>query len=123
MRNAIRMFKLTRMTFADVKDEIFTKRNIDLPALTTGRWFESTQSELIQLDLDKSIKNDVEEWLGVGNVFSSGGKLVAEANLPVNNWLISKILSYGSKINVVSPKSLKDGVLASASEIFNMYHK
>ena len=123
MRNAFRMFKLTRITFADVKEELFTKRNIDVPALTTGRWFESSQSEFIQLELDKSIKNDVEEWLGVNNVFTSGGKLIAEANLPVNNWLTSKILSYGSKIKVLSPKSLKDGVLASASEIFNMYHK
>ena len=123
MRNAFRMFKLSRMTFADVKNEVFSKRKVDLSALTTGRWFSSYESELVRLELDKSIKSEVEEWLGVNNVFSLGGSLVAEANLPVNNWLISKILSFGAKVKVLAPKSLKDGVLVSASEIFNMYNR
>ena len=123
MRNAFRMFKLSRITFADVKDETFEKRRVDLSALTTGRWFENEESELVRLELDKSIKSDVEEWLGVNNVFLFGGKLIAEANLPVTNWLISKILGYGAKVKVLEPKSLKDGVLVSASEVFNLYRR
>lgn len=122
MRNAFRMFKLSRITFADVKDESFEKRNVDLSALTNGRWFENVESELVRLEIDKSVKAEVEEWLGVNGVFSSGGKLIAEATVPVNNWLISKILSFGAKVKVLAPTHLKDSVLVSASEIFNTYN-
>ncbi|MBQ7373978.1 MAG: YafY family transcriptional regulator [Clostridia bacterium] len=121
MRNAFRMFKLSRMTFADVKDETFEKRRVDLSALTTGRWFENLESELVRLQIEKSAKSEIEEWLGVNSVFSSSGQLIAEVSLPVNNWLISKILSFGSKVKVLAPASLKDGVLRSAKEVFNLY--
>jgi hypothetical protein len=36
---------------------------------------------------------------------------------------LSVLKKNGAKVKVLAPKSLKDGVLVSASEIFNMYNR
>ena len=121
MRSAFRMFKASRITFADVKGEPFEKRNVEVRSLTSGKWFENLPSEPIELEVDKLAKPDVEEWLGVGNVYKSGSKYLATATLPYDTWLVSKILSFSGRVKVISPEKLKKDVISAAQSVVNQY--
>ncbi len=121
LRKAFRMFKASRITFASLKEETFEKRPVEITSLTNGRWFENLPVEQITLGVSKAAKSEVEEWLGVNNVFTLDGKLVAQATLPYDDWLASKILSFGGKVSVIAPEKLKNDVLAMAQNVVGMY--
>ena len=121
LRNAFRMFKVSRISHATKKEEKFEKRKVEVTSLTGGRWFEKLESEKIELEVSKKIKSEIEEWLGVSNVFPLGGKLVAQTTLPIDEWLVSKILSFGGAVKVLSPIRLKEKVLTTAKAVTDMY--
>lgn len=121
LRNAFRMFKVSRISHATKKEEKFEKRKVEVTSLTGGRWFEKLESEKIELEVSKKIKSEIEEWLGVSNVFPLGGKLVAQTTLPIDEWLVSKILSFGGAVKVISPLRLKEKVLSTAKAVTDMY--
>lgn len=121
LRNAFRMFKVSRITFADVKEETFEKRKVEINSLTNGKWFENLPAEQITLGISKSAKSEVEEWLGVDKVFTLDGKLVAQASLPYDEWLISKILSFAGRVTVIAPQKLKNDVLTMAQNVVSIY--
>ena len=54
-------------------------------------------------------------------MFTLDGKLVAQANLPYDDWLVSKILSFGGKVTVITPEKLKDDVLTMAQNVVSLY--
>jgi predicted DNA-binding transcriptional regulator YafY len=70
--------------------------------------------QLPQVSLAISIKNkcrlDVEEWLGVENVTKSGDEYFAITKQFFSDELISKLLSFGDGINIISPPQVKEAV-------------
>ena len=121
LRKAFRMFKASRITFANLKDEQFEKRKVEINSLSNGKWFENLPSEQITLGVSRTAKSEVEEWLGVSSVFKLDGKTVAQATLPLGDWLVSKILSFGGRVTVISPEKLKKDVLLMAQNVVNLY--
>ena len=121
LRNDFRMFKASRIAYADKKDEIFEKRKVEINNLSNGKWFENLPSQTVELALDKSVKADVEEWLGVDKIYTLNGKYMAQAVLPISDWLVSKILGFGGKVKVVAPQNLKDLVLEKAKSVIDLY--
>ena len=73
------------------------------------------------LEIDKTCLSDVEEWLGIENVSLINGKHIASVKLPYDNGLVTKIMSYGSGIKVISPQNLIDDVKKCAKQIMEKY--
>jgi len=121
LRNGFRMFKVSRITFADVKDQTFEKRKISLDSLTSGKWFEKLPVQQIELAIEKTAVPDVEEWLGVNCVYKKGDNYFASISLPYDNFLVSKILSFAGKVKVISPQILIDEIKTSIKEINSLY--
>lgn len=121
LRNSFRMFKVSRITFADVKDQTFEKRKISLDSLTSGKWFEKLPVKQIELAIDKTAVPDVEEWLGVNYVYKKDDNYFASVSLPYDNFLVSKILSFAGKVKVLSPQILIDEIKTSIKEINSLY--
>lgn len=119
-REDFRFFKLGRIEHANALSETFTRREINRDDLPLN-WHESVPCEVVELLIDKSILSDVIEWLGVENVTTINNVHVANAKLPYDKGLISKIMSYGKGIKVISPKKLAEEVKASAKEILKNY--
>ena len=89
---------------------------------TLKSWYENLSSETIELLVDKSVKADVEEWLGVDKVHTNQeGKIKATFNLPIDKVLVGKILSFGNKVKVESPKTLKTAIKSAVLEISKLY--
>ena len=120
-RETFRLFKIGRIQKLKLLSENFIRREtIDMKEVFK-KWYDEPEED-IDLLVDESIKADVEEWLGVDKVtVSPSGKITATAKLPLDDYLTAKILSFGNKIKVISPKQLKDAVISSAKSIENLY--
>lgn len=121
MRNDFRFFKTGRIEYANILNEKFERRQLDKEQLPLNFWENNVLATQIDMEIDKSVVSDVEEWLGIEHVSQVNGKFYASASLPFDNGLVSKIMSYGSGIKVTAPKELKDKIKQHAKEILNKY--
>lgn len=122
LRNEFRLFKIGRIEYANVCGE-FTMREFDTQTLTFNEWYNKIERVDFEFIVDKSIKSDVEEWLGIENVHElKSGKIIASARLPYDKGLVYEILKFGSKIKVVKPDYVKKEILKSAKELINIYN-
>ena len=108
-RQAFRLFKLSRVYTVVITDQTFER----MPLPDKNEIFD-IYDQLPQITLAISIKNkcrlDVEEWLGVENVTKSGDEYFAITKQFFSDELISKLLSFGDGINIISPAQVKEAV-------------
>lgn len=108
--NAMRMFKLSRITHIVVTDSDYVvpesfERSWDLADPTRKRKMH------IVLHVAERARYDVEEWLGLENVSKSGDDVYsARADVYDNDATFAKLLSFGDAIEIVSPKEVADKV-------------
>ncbi len=125
-RNDFRLFKIGRIRSARKTGETFVKRPFDRNALPLKFDFAHTELadvKFLILDREKALP-DLEEWLGIDNVREdSKGNLTANATLPCDEILISKILGFGGSIRVLQPQKVADAVRNKAETIFSLYAK
>ena len=84
-------------------------------------WQNDIEATTVRLEIDKKYLSDIEEWLGIENVKEKNGTYIAEAKLPFDNGLVSKIMSYGSGIKVLEPTELKNKVIENAKDLLKIY--
>ncbi len=121
LRNTFRFFKTGRIESATVLSTKFTRREIPKKELPLNFWHNSVVGEEISMEINKEVLSDVEEWLGIENVEEINGKFRACVKLPYDDGLVSKIISYGKGIKVLSPKSLVQKIKTSATELLDNY--
>ena len=121
LRNEFRFFKTGRIEQATVLNETFTRRDLSKMELPLNFWHNNVETADVVLEIDKSCLSDVEEWLGIENIRKTACKYIAEVKLPLDNCLVSKIMSFGNGIKVVSPLSLKKSVKEFANQILSNY--
>lgn len=122
LRESFRLFKVGRIEKIKVKQQNFIrKESADIKAVLT-KFYQETPED-VDLIIDESIRLDVEEWLGVDKIsITPSGKIMASAKLPICDYLTGKILSFGNKIQVVSPPALKKAVIDTAQSIKELYN-
>ncbi len=121
MRNDFRFFKTGRIEHATDIDKTFERRDLSAVDLPLNFWYNSVETENVILEIDKRYVSDVEEWLGIENVRKQQDKFIAEAKLPYDNGLVSKIMSFGNGIKVISPPELKDKIIKCAQDLVSIY--
>lgn len=123
LRKEFRLFKTGRIQSASLLKTKFVRQNVDKLDVPLDYWNTIKEVTPVTLKLDKSIVSDVEEWLGIDTIEIIDGEFFANAKLPIDNGLISKILGFGSGIAVISPENLKESVINKAQEIISTYKK
>lgn len=121
LRNEFRFFKTGRIEYANVTKVTFVRQDLSKMNLPLDFWHNSPQTTDVCLEIDKNHLSDVEEWLGIENVQNISGKYIANVKLPMDNGLVSKIMSYGNGITVIEPKTLKDEIKKCAIKIIENY--
>jgi predicted DNA-binding transcriptional regulator YafY len=121
LRKEFRFFKTGRIEKANLLDEKFDRQDIKDMDLPLDFWHNSVECIDVVLEIDKKCLSDVEEWLGIENVEKINGKFIASVKLPNDNGLITKIMSYGNGIKVVSPKSVQNAIKSCAEDIISNY--
>lgn len=121
LRKEFRFFKTGRIEHAYVTKENFVRQDISKMNLPLDFWHNSDKTSDIVMEINQNCLSDVEEWLGIENVNLTSGKHIANVKLPVDNGLISKIMSYGNGIKVLEPKSLANEIKKCAVKIIENY--
>ncbi len=121
LRNEFRFFKTGRIENATVLNTKFERKDLKYDDLPLDFWHENALSIDVVMEIEKSVLSDVEEWLGVENVFKENDKNVVRAKLPFDGGLVSKIISYGKGIKVVAPKELKDEIIKTIKHLNDLY--
>lgn len=121
LRNEFRFFKTGRIESANILNEKFTRREISKNDLPLNFWHNTIETKEVYMEIDKKCLSDVEEWLGIENVQLVNGKHVATVNLPFDDGLVSKIISYGDGIKVVYPNELKEKIKKTITELGKIY--
>ena len=121
LRKEFRFFKTGRIEQAEILKDKFTRIDIKENQLPLDFWHNTTLAEEIVLEADKSVISDIEEWLGIENVELVKDKYIATASLPYDQGLISKIMSYGNNIKVISPKKLITEIINKANLLLKNY--
>lgn len=121
LRGKFRFFKIGRIESATVTAEKFVKRNLSDMDLPLDFWHNSVKAERVELEINKSVLSDAEEWLGIENIEQKDGKFIANAALPFDNGLVSKIMSFGKGIKVLYPAELKKRITENAAELLKLY--
>lgn len=121
LRKGFRFFKTGRIEKATLLNTQFVRRDLSKMDLPLDFWHNSVETEKVSFEIDEKVLSDVEEWLGIENVEKTGGKYVSNVDLPYDNGLVMKIMSFGSGIKVLSPKKLRDQILSAAKELQKTY--
>ena len=120
LRNDFRFFKTGRIAKAIITNNRFARKKIDTSALPLDFWNSVNGVETV-MEISPAIVSDVEEWIGVENVSKDKDKYIARATLPLDNGLVSKILSFGKGIKVISPSELKDQITDAIEQLKELY--
>ena len=121
LRNDFRFFKTGRIQQANVLDEKFTRKDLSNQNLPLNFWQNTVLAKDVVMEIDKKCLSDVEEWLGIENISCQNDKYIAEVKLPYDNGLVSKIMSYGNGIKVISPTELALQIKEYAQDILDAY--
>ena len=120
LRNEFRFFKTGRIASAKILPTIFKRREISASNLPLDFW-NNTSTINVTMEISKSVLSDVEEWIGIENVTEYNGKFIANVKLPLDNGLVSKLMSYGEGIKILEPLELKIEVVKKAKSIIENY--
>jgi predicted DNA-binding transcriptional regulator YafY len=122
LRNEFRFFKTGRIEYATLTKETFKKQDISKMNLPLDFWHNTNQTSDVVLEINKTCLSDVEEWLGIENVSLVSGKHIASVKLPIDNGLVSKIMSFGNGVKVLEPANLKNEIKKCAKKIMENYN-
>lgn len=121
LRQGYRFFKTGRIEKATLLNTPFVKKQFSREDLPLDFWNNGKNYERIEMEVDKNVLSDVEEWLGIENFEQNGEKFIARATLPYDNGLVTKIMSYGKGIRILSPVNLIKAVKENAQELLKNY--
>ena len=107
--------------FETIKKAIF-EQEIALPPKINKIPNLNTPRIKVILKFDKSIGSVVFDEFGDGVICEdTAGNYIVSSVVPDDYWLISFILSFGSKVEVIEPQDLKDKVIIEINKIKAVY--
>ena len=122
-RNAIRMFKIVRMSDVQMTQEVFIEKMLEsLPSgsqtLNDPKWIEICLK--ICADGVYRVYDEFEEKDITKN---KDGSFTIITRLPENEWLIRYLLSFGADAEVVSPQHIRDTIENELNKIILKYRE
>lgn len=120
MRDDYRTFKISRITHIDSLDIAH-----DIPAEYPQKWSfidDKVQDIILILEVNKTVRYIVEEWLGIESITDIDGKLIAKSVVKEDDETISKVISLGVGVRVLSPPSVKFACSELIKQLYSQYN-
>lgn len=122
LRGDFRLFKLSRINDLRLTSKSFVKTDSKLVEKLGLEFYNDVYADIeFELFPASPVTESVTDWLGVAAITERGTKLVARAEVPLNDSLYKKLLSYGSSIKVLGPPELKERLKKEASLMTSVY--
>lgn len=120
LKKGFRSFKLSRITSLTLEDAHFAPIK-EYPKDYKFEFGEKKPKVDILLKVNTKAKYNIQEWLGIENVWSSkSGDIMASSTQELDDNLICKLLSFGDQISVIEPKIVKNKMLEMIKVIQNI---
>lgn len=119
-RRDFRLFKIARIKDIRITDTPFRKRPNDVYEKLRG---DFNREDLVQfsIEFNNFVLPEIEEWLGPDAIEDHGRCYVAHAEMFGGNQLVSKLLSFGSGVKVLSPAPLREEVEVECKRMLSLY--
>ncbi len=104
-REDFRLFKLSRIRNIRQTDKEFTRKESDVYSALKGHFDPDTVVSL-EFEFSSLIYDEILEWLGSDAIEDDGTIYRAKTEIYGGKTLISKLMSFGSSIRVLSPRSI-----------------
>ena len=103
--------------------EVSPYRNFFDSADYSGKIFNmfSGDTQRLEISCDNSILEEILDRFPVDSVRSEDGRFVLTSSCVISEGLVSWIMQFGSKVQVIRPESLRENVLKRAQEILEVY--
>jgi len=121
LREGFRLFKLARIDSARDLMTRFEPRPEPSPDAWKKEWESQAPSALV-LEIDPASAARADEWFGPSPALADGGRLV-RVDLPVNDWLMGFLLSFGPGLKVLEPEGLGLALADRAKAIWENYQR
>ena len=118
-RNDFRFFKLTRIRNLEITNDEYI-RSIPEQIFVEEEKFEM-ETVKVTLLFDKSMSFRVYDKFDDEVTENQDGSLLVETVMPNNELLISHILSWGDKVEVISPQNIRNKISERAKKIYENY--
>ncbi len=116
LRGDFRLFRLTRIRSLTITEDVYQKKPSDVYEKLRGDFDDQSPIDL-EFEFYSTVLAEVEEWLGPDAVSERGTQYVAKATLYNENVVLAKLMSFGSSVRVLSPRSLKDRIVGECRRI------
>ncbi|MDE7405830.1 MAG: YafY family transcriptional regulator [Clostridiales bacterium] len=120
LRGDFRLFKLTRISDLRKTSKRFVKLESKLIEKLELEFYNEVYVDL-EFEFFPAVMESVVDWLGIQAVTERGTKLVAHAEVPMNDALIKRLLSYGSSIKVLAPTDIRETLRDEAKRMSKLY--
>ena len=118
-RNDFRFFKLTRIRNLEITNDEYV-RSIPEQIFVEEEKF-GMEAVKVTLLFDKSMSFRVYDKFDDEVTENQDGSLLVETVMPNNELLISHILSWGDKVEVISPQNIRNKISERAKKIYENY--
>lgn len=122
LRGDFRLFKLTRIGDIRITSKRFAKTESKLTEKLELEFYNEVYVDLeFEFFNAPEVAEAVIDWLGADAISERGTKFIAKAELPLDDALYKKLLSFGSSIRVLAPKEIADKLLTDAEQMIKNY--
>ncbi|MBO5772212.1 MAG: YafY family transcriptional regulator [Clostridia bacterium] len=121
LRQDFRFFKISRIISVVATREIFKERQHNVDPNQIGSNLDKVPRTKVKLLVENKASTHVAEWLGLQNLTKTEDGLIAVAEMPFDDYLVHKIMSFGKDVTVLSPRSLKERVVKEAKSLLLNY--
>ena len=120
LKNEFRLFKCSRISSFSKTGKHFEPKNINL---NDKPWLSGGFSEInICLEINPSVLPDFYDWLGSNfSLKTENGHNIISFKALSNSGLISRLITFGDKIKVLSPSSIATSLASYCSKISRLY--
>lgn len=113
-KSDFRLFKMTRIVQVEKLDMTFN--NMEFPQEEHTNL--NVNEELVKLSFPKTMAYRVYDDFEINQISKDdNGDFIVAAPMPLDNWLVGYLLSFGSNVNVIEPTYLKEVIYNEAKKI------
>lgn len=113
-----RIFKLNRIVGSELLEQTFVPRPYPEPKPEADNRTPPACQRIVLLFAKEIAYRVYDEFDGTRITHQENGDLVACAEMPVDAWLISYLLSFGPQVEILEPVYLKEILARQAQEIY-----
>lgn len=123
-KQAIRVFKLSRMKRVECLDESFEKKELNIEDKEEiDKYIDTPQNKIsFSMKIDKCMAYQVFDYFEEHEIkCNADGSFAVSLNYPKDEWLYGMIMSFGNHAKVISPESLKSEIANRFKEAYENY--